>query len=223
MTDVEQAFIDAFRRVDRVPIPPPAVQLSRLGSGVPSGPGGRGGFRAGPARLFTVAGLLAVVAGIIVGLALWQPWAGRAPVVVPVATPIPIRTPPVVLADTVWSVAEVDGDPVMAPDSGEVPRLEFDGGSQLFVGGPCGEVVVGYRQEGSGIRFTLPEERSGSCRQKALVAQQEKLWSALEQTREVERADQVLRLVAASGATLLVAHGYTYDPGPVETPSAARP
>lgn len=221
MTEAEQAFIDAFHRVDQVPIPPPAIQLSGLAAGVPSGSGAQGGFRSGAARLLTVAASIAVLAGVVVGIALWQPWVSRVPAV-PVATPSLIPTPSVVLTDAVWLVAEVAGDPVVALDTGEVPRLEFDGGSQLLVGGPCGDVVASYRQEGSGVRFTLPDERPASCGLEVLADQQERLWSALEQTREVMRADTVLYLIDASGVTVLVARSdLVDDPGPVEPPSAA--
>ena len=224
MTELEQAFIDAFHRVDDVPIPSAKRQPSGLADGMASGPG-RGCFRTGATRLLAVAAALAVVAGIV-GISLWQPW--RPVPAVPAATPratvpVPTAVSSVVLGDAIWLVVEVAGAPAVTTKSGELPYLEFDSESML-VGGPCDDVAVEYRQEGSSIRFALPESRPRPCSQTALAAQQEKLWSVLEQAREVVRADAVLRLLDADGVTLLVAHDdLTYGPQPTATPSAGEP
>ena len=224
MTETEQAFIDAFRRVDDVLIPPPAIRLSGLADGVPAGSGGRGGARIGAARLLMVAASLAVLAGIIVGVALWQPWAGRVPAL-PVATPSPASAPSVVLADVSWLVAEVAGEPVVASTTGEVPYLEFDGNQRtVLLGGPCPDLTAPYRQDGAQLQFILgdPALRCGS--QEELAAQHERLWLALDGTRSAERRDGVLTLRDAGGKAVLVAHdGATYAGEPVETPTAAIP
>lgn len=229
MTDVERAFIDAFHRIDSVPIPGPAIDpvalAARDGSRRRLGAVTRrsGGTR----RLLAVAAAFAAVA-VALGVVLWQPWSPRI-AAVPAATPSawapkpqPSVVPPPVLTGVTWRVTDVGGQGVVPTDSGEVPFVVFEDGLVVTGGDPCNSFKSTYRQDGSGLTIADPGHRDSGCGDRWVLEQQDRFWTALERTRQAIRTGDALELLDATGVRLLRLHDeLSREPTPL--PSAVPP
>lgn len=150
----------------------------------------RGGLRR------AAAAALALAAGL--GVLAWSVQSNAVPAVPRAATGTP---PDSALVGTRWLAVTLDGDPVVATDSGEVPHLQVNA-ADATGGDPCNSMRSDYALDGTALRFVGWTATEMACGSQQVVAQQGRYARALAATASFRLSGDTLDLLSADGTVL---------------------